>query len=882
MVLPQDMVVVGYPDTQKHPMWSKMWQRAGVDPSLPRFVSVWDKQTWSKSPMIVTLGEYALREVTGRRELVRWRGRQIHDQPGQMIYPTLAPEQMLPYMVNQEEDEDEEGSGLSHKPARFQGTWVWDIHQAIKQGTRFRPEPSQRDYHVDPSPETWRHLVGRLLIGPRLSFDIETAYKMARMDDQDWEAQGLIDGQILRISFSSVPGFSVSVSWTSQYLDGIKQLLASPLPKIGWNCVLFDVPKLENEDYHVEGPVHDYQDGFHLVQSDLPKGLEYVTSYYTSFHPWKHLNTSNPGLYSCIDADAALQNAIGIDEALEQNGMMRLFNEHVVELMPYLNAAGKRGNAIDLEYSHALEKEMIIHRDELIKQCQPLIPRELLPRKRYKRSPFDKLEHIPDSNVWVHTETGKLYCTKPDFSESYEEVKVEAEIKVCSVCDQPVSSWVDHMKGRKKGTKKDPNDFNPCKAAGATSIKRIGTVIEWDELLPWNPNSADQVKEYIRHFGHPMGKNRMTDSDSASSKHLEKLAKKYPKQHPIYSIIVEFKKVAKTISTYVYHNYIRQDGLIHSTYKNGPSTWRLAAENVNLTNVGKRESNKWTKRARRQIQARPGHVFVGADSTSIEAVIVGYLINDPDFIKMAGKSIHAWLCCQELGWEFNPETMDRIKTEYKDLYNKMKTAIYLLLYGGDPYLMHMENPDSFPTLKDAKDVQEKIFKLLPKLKEWQDRTRERAKKEGVLTSVWGYKHYFYDVFTFHRSKEGKMLYNDDGSPKVKLGKDGKRCLAFEPQNCAAAFGRDTLVLIGRSKWAPYLSANCFVHDGYTLEVPIELAEEAEQFLVDILTRPVPQLGGLRIGCETEIGYNWAEQDPQCKFWADGNPGGTKVLRKVEC
>lgn len=156
-----------------------------------------------------------------------------------------------------------------------------------------------------------------------------------------------------------------------------------------------------------------------------------------------------------------------------------------------------------------------------------------------------------------------------------------------------------------------------------------------------------------------------------------------------------------------------------------------------------------------------------------------------------------------------------------------------------------------------------------------------AKKNTYLTSPWGYRHYFYDVYTFKRNKEGKIQYNDDGAPMIKLGKDGKRCLAFEPQNCAAAFGRDTLVMIGTSKWGQYMSANVFVHDGYTLEVPIDLKDEAEQFLVDTLTRAVPQLGGLRIGCETEMGYNWADVDPNCKFWADGNPTGMKVVRKVE-
>lgn len=861
MQLTSETMIVGHPDTLKHPMWTKMWQRAGIDPAraASQFIPMWSAD-WRTSASIITLGEPALRAVTGRKELFRWRGRQIHSAPGQFVYPTMAPDQLLPFIASTDEDEDDDdGLGLSHKPARFQGVWVHDVHHALQQHTRLKPEPPSTNYFVDPPLSQWNHIVSYMLSGHRLSFDIETAYKMSKMDDEEWEAQGLIDGQILRISFCHTPGYSVSVPWTQMYMPGILALLGSAMPKIGWNAALFDVPRLRAENAPVNGLVYDYQDAWHMIQSDLPKGLEWVTSFYTSFHPWKHLNNVNPGLYSCIDADAALQNAMGIDANLDQLGMTQLFHDHVVELMPTLEHAGHRGNAIDLQYSADLEAEMLIHRDQLIKDMQPMYPPVLLPRKRYKTEPVG----MEDYRV-------------------FEPITVIKDIKVCSHCGQPASSWADHMKGRAKPTKKDPDIYNRCKAAGATSILKPSPVIEWDEILPFNPNSSDQIKAYIAHFKHPMGKNRQTDNASADSKHLEKLSKKYANSHPIYAQIIEFKKVAKTISTYVYRNYLRSDGLIHSTYKNGPSTWRLAAENVNLTNVGKRESNKWTKRARRQIVARPGHVFVGADSTSIEAVVVGKLIGDDDFIRMAGKSIHAWLCCQELGWDFTNETMERVKSEHKDLYNKMKTAIYLLLYGGDPYLMHMTNPENFPTKQSAQEIQDKIYALIPKLKQWQDRQRERAKKECYLTSPWGYRHYFYDVYTFKKDKKGNIVYDDHGKPVIKLGRDSKRCLAFEPQNCAAAFGRDTLVLIGRSKWGQYLSANCFVHDGYTLEVPIDLANEAEQFLVDILTRPVPQLGGLRIGCETEMGYNWAEVDPHTKFWVDGNPNGMRTLRKVEC
>lgn len=847
--------IYGYATIPDHPMWDKMWQRAGLDPkhAKAQFRPIYQGLDTIKSPVIV-LGEQALRYVAGEQDLFRWRGRQIQKN-GLLIYPTLEPQQMLPRFAA--EDDDDEGSGLNHAPARFQGTWVHDIQHALKQGSQPKPLPSFGSYGVDPTMQQWDSWVQRLLIGPRLSFDIETAYKMSKMDDEEWEAQGLIDGQILRISFCAQHGLSVSVSWTSQYMDGIKALLASEMPKIVWNGAQFDVPKLESEGIEVKGEIQDYQDAFHIVQSDLPKGLEYVSSYYTNFMPWKHLNNSNPGLYSCIDADVALQNAMGIDETLEKQNQTHLFQRHVTQLMPILKAAGKRGNLIDLDYSHALESEMLIHQKQMEKDVQSMIPEELKPRKRYKRQPED-------------TDGRK-----------FEPVVVESEIKVCSHCAQPVSSWAEHMKGRAKPTKAEPDVFNRCKAAKATSVKQLGLVTEWDEILPWNPNSADQLKAYIRHFNHPMGKNRQTDADSASGKHLQKLVKKYGSKHPVYKLVAEYKKVSKTISTYVYHNYADKDGLIHSTYVNGPSTWRLAAKNLNLTNVGKRETNPWAVRARRQVIARPGHIFVGADSTSIEAYIVGHLIGDPNFIRMAGKSIHAWLVCQDLGWDFNDQTMELVKSEHKGLYSKMKTAIYLLLYGGDPYLMHMENPETFPTVGAAKETQDKIFNLIPKLEEWQSRTRDRAKKEGVLTSLWGYRHHFYDVYTFKRYKNGVLEYDFDGKPKIKLGKDGKRCLAFEPQNCAAGFGRDTLLIIGQSKWQPYMSANCFCHDAYVGEVPEELAMEFEQFLVDTLTRPVPELGGLRIGCESEMGYNWADADPHCKLWADGNPRGMKTIRKVE-
>jgi DNA polymerase I-like protein with 3'-5' exonuclease and polymerase domains len=72
--------------------------------------------------------------------------------------------------------------------------------------------------------------------------------------------------------------------------------------------------------------------------------------------------------------------------------------------------------------------------------------------------------------------------------------------------------------------------------------------------------------------------------------HLKVLAKEYP-SIPFYKLTLEYHKLSKTLGTYIYDP--DADGLIHTTYKNTPSTPRFSSVNKNLQNVGKREDNIW-------------------------------------------------------------------------------------------------------------------------------------------------------------------------------------------------------------------------------------------------------------------------------------------------
>lgn len=831
-------VVTPEADTRS-PMWQKMWERAGVPPAVVQWTAVevarhpgWQPPAGTEG--LLLLGEEALRQLMLESNLFRWRGRTMRTYRYLQGWPltilaTLRVTDLLPRLQSGHSLDQ-----LSNRPARYQGVWVRDVQHAMATAGIFHHR--KPDYLLNPGHSAWDAWVREALLGTTpLSFDIETQYTPKGLrTETEIEETTVAEGAMLRIAFSHTPFTAVSVPWQQEYLEGVQALLTSPRAKLGWNCVAFDLPRLLLEGIEVGGRIYDMQDGWHLLQSDLPKGLEWVSSFYTPFAPWKHLSDQALDRYAAIDVDAALQNGQGIESDLRQRGQWDLYERHVVELMPLLARAGRRGNQIDLGYQAELVADMQAEKARLTGVAQAQIPRLLKPRTTHATPPAADVDH---DVVWV-----------------------PAPVKQCSVCQTTITNKSAHLKGGKK---------NPCH--GATMAVVPGEKATYAVVEPFNLGSSSQLATYATAHRHSVGVHPKTKQPTMDKTQLDKLAKAVGTAHPVYQLALDYSRVAKTLSTYIY--VPDRAGLIHTQYVNAPSTGRLASRNYNLQNVGKRETNPWAKKARRQIVAREGHVFVQADSTSIEAVVTGYLIGDPQFIEVAKQSIHAYLACRELGWAFTPETIEQVKRDHKALYNQFKTAVYLLLYGGDPYLMHMTNPELFPTKQSAQAIQRKIFALMPALPAWQTRVREQAKREGVLQSPWTYRHHFYDVYTFKRDAAGEIQLDDAGAPQIKLGQDAKRALAFIPQNCAGAFCRDSLLLIGASRWRDMMPANVSVHDGYLLEVPDADADAAEAYLIAVLTRPVPELGGLRIPCETDRGYNWAD-------WSPGNPRGMRPGQKV--
>jgi hypothetical protein len=652
----------------------RLLRRAGFGREQFKITTTTEYVQESGEHAILALGEEALRFLVGEAGILRWSGRVARGLQGQWVIPSLHPfHDLLPRKGK--------AGGQLRNPSRFTGASIFHLKKALDVARNgfTRQEPR---YLCDPSPEQFALWVIEFenaleREGVMLSWDIETPYKLKEKDEDEFE-ESLRDTVIVRISFAYRPGTGVSVPWTPAYLPSIQRLLRSRGAHVVWNGDCFDVPLVRSQGLEVAGEVQDYMWGWHTYQSDLPMGLEFVSSFWSDILPWKHLNNSDPVLYSAIDADAALRNALGIRDALKRTGQWDTFHRHVVQLNPILTEAGANGSKIDLEKQGQLRRDLTKLRAELIEQAQGVVPEEIKPRKRYKKLP--KSEEFCDGRGVPQGTTVVTIGTR-----KFEAVHTSGKVKRCSHCGLEGVKKSDHFKGGKK---------NPCKAANATITDVPGNVIEWDEILPFNPNSTEQIKAYIRHFNHPMGRAKDDrDKEAADSRHLEKLKKKHGDSHPLYGLTIQLHKVSKALSTYVEGFAPDSHGYIHTTYTPAPSTGRLSSRNVNLQNVGKRETNKWAKDARKQIVARPGHVFVQGDSSAIEAVLVGYFMGSPEYIDMARAGIHDRLACYKLGIPFNPVNKGIVKSQYGTLRDQCKITVHGTSYCMTPKLMVELFPD---------------------------------------------------------------------------------------------------------------------------------------------------------------------------------------------
>lgn len=476
--------------------------------------------------VVVPMGNVPLHALSGKKRILTHRGYIIPGPGTTHLVPTVHP------------------SFIQRGQSKYSAAFIHDVQKAVQLAETGLPV-QEVDYLIDPLPrqalewarlyraELQRDLPGRVT---RLAYDIETPGK----GDDEGESE-LSDGSavgdrtyfIWRIGFSYKPGHALTVPWTPEYIPAIRLLLESDGEKVVWNAG-FDNPRIRHAGVGINGVIHDGMVAWHILHSDLPKGLGFVATFTCPFQPpWKHLSTQSPGFYNATDADVELKSMIAIEEELRKAGLWEVYERDVVKLDPILHFMTEQGMPIDEDVRYDRASRLAERQTKVLSEIESRVPIEA---RRYSPK--------------------QGYTKDPENVEGCVRIVVPVMVKRCEKCGllNPTKPHRDKKtigKPGSPGRKKQDRMVNPCLGAGV--VEGVEDVARWARLDPFKP-SREQLIRYQELnnrivptiWDKKLGRRKV----SMDEKSIKTLMGKYPLD-PIYPLVLEYRAIDKLAGTYV-------------------------------------------------------------------------------------------------------------------------------------------------------------------------------------------------------------------------------------------------------------------------------------------------------------------------------------------
>lgn len=868
--------------------------------AIAHCMSNYGKNTLAENhPVVVTAGGLATRHIL---ELAKTRYFKIGNFHGTVqrdpqdrfwVVPTFHPSFL------------QRGATNLMDVLRFDLTRAIEIARRVQRGGGYLRQP----YVLTCDPgvlyfAAWAELYLKAVADPNIQVDlvvdIETPDSSTVVEDSRQD----ISWSIIRINFAMNGEEGLTVPFEEPYITTIRKILAAPGDKIFWNAK-FDAPRLLKAGFPIGGEWYDYMWAWHVLQSALPRGLGFVAPFYTDSPPWKHLADTNPEEYGAFDGFVPWRIAQGITRDLVDQGLWMTFKRHVHDFhRDILDPAEDIGlllsrvNLIGEDGKGGFRAELKGHEDRLDGKLQELVPVGLHPLE--KKDGWKTLSKKILADPWG------LYGEK-----------VVRVVKVCRSCEAIEIAKTHRCKDRSLTP-----EIEPAEALVVRYFRRQGR---------FNPNSYKQVLVYIKSKGHKPGRDPKTKGETTAKEVLEGLYKRHA--DPFYKYVLDYRHIAKVRGTYIDGSLNRMDSLdrVHPTFTCKPSTMRMAAENPNTMNViddkegdnaaaGFRkciiagdeayvakhlEHLRTTTRKPIELHHRESCVLLESDYAGIEAVLVGWLCGDPEYVRFAHLGIHGRLAAILLDKPADPKWSDdeltgyfkQIKGEDFYLYDRAKRNVHGSNYGLTVVGMQLRYPELFPTQKDARHVQNLYWSMAPKVRPWQMSLRMFTHEHHYLGGPpgtppaghpYGYKHRFYDVISYRpitptqairREARGNPVLELGGKPMaVEFGSDAKKCVAFFPQSIARGVITEAMINLydPRAESPNYIGDAYFgrtplrtpVHDSLLNEVPESQVDRVVEALVREMIRPIEQLpcpaewgigSHLNFGVEVKLGTDWGDK-----------------------
>jgi len=253
---------------------------------------------------------------------------------------------------------------------------------------------------------------------------------------------------------------------------------------------------------------------------------------------------------------------------------------------------------------------------------------------------------------------------------------------------------------------------------------------------PFNLGSPKQIQEILfERLQLPVLKKTPTGQPSTAEEVLQELALD---GYDLPRLILEHRGMAKLKSTYtdrLPEQVSRKSGRVHTSYHQAvAATGRLSSSDPNLQNIPVRTVEG--RRIRQAFIAPKGCKLLAADYSQIELRIMAHLSGDAGLLKAfaAGEDIHRATAAEVFG-----VAPDEVSA---DMRRSAKAINFGLIYGMSAFgLARQLGIDRAA----AQTYVDRYFQRYPDVRRYMDETRERAREQGYVETVFGRRLYVPDI-----------------------------------------------------------------------------------------------------------------------------------------
>jgi DNA polymerase I len=253
---------------------------------------------------------------------------------------------------------------------------------------------------------------------------------------------------------------------------------------------------------------------------------------------------------------------------------------------------------------------------------------------------------------------------------------------------------------------------------------------------PFNLGSPKQIGEiFFERLGLPVVAKTPTGAPSTAESVLQDLA---DQGFELPALILEYRGLAKLRSTYTEklpQMINARTGRVHTSYHQAvAATGRLSSSDPNLQNIPVRTDEG--RRIRRAFVPEQGHRMLAADYSQIELRIMAHLSGDDGLLRAfaEGQDIHRATAAEVFGVSPRDVTADQRRSA--------KAINFGLIYGMSAFGLAKQ----LGIERDAAQAYvDRYFERYPGVRAFMDRTRDQARHQGYVETVFGRRLYLPDI-----------------------------------------------------------------------------------------------------------------------------------------